>query len=128
MDEINFEGRAVILGNLDIELYLNYLQFKKLKDVKLTGKLEDFHETGMDRSFSFYYENFNDLGDGINVDYNHDKQHYDIKINDNAYDLTNGRGEWGTRYGMGEKIKISLSKCPWPTEEQKRAIEEEWEE
>jgi len=127
-----------MLGNMDIEIYLIEKEFKLLKygksDGQTTmpmmlcgGKLEDFHHIGVDdRSIQIYNEKIKDFSDGINVKYTPDIHLYEVGVNDRALENIERNGWWGSRYGMGEKIKISLQKCPFPTEEEIKKLDKKF--
>lgn len=111
--------RGMYFGNSDIDLFLteeelNLLQlldFNKEKSLLSHKPLECLLEDdiGANRKVHLQLEDFKTGGnDGIKVDLKKDT--YYVKINNNAHELIESRGEFGTRYGMGEKITFYIDK------------------
>ena len=123
-----FLGRAIILGNMDFELYLTKDEFYNLKDNELEGDLQDFHNMGIERKFKLTYEDSRGSSDGIRVDYNDKEQFYHIKMSEKAHNNIEYGRNLITRYGNEWGIKISIEECPFPTKEQIAKSEEEYNE
>lgn len=113
--------RGMYLGNSDIDLFLteqelNLLQlldFKKENNIAsishkpLECLLED--DIGANRKVHLQLDDFKEGGnDGIKVDF--EKDTYYVKINNYARELIEQRGEFGTRYGNGEKVTFYIDK------------------
>ena len=112
--------KGTFFDNLDIELYLTQEEFNTIYLPKLeleSNKLKSIYESiecelkNMDGSDSgrkvhLQGSDFDDMSDGIVVEYK--KGTYFVKINRRASEFIDLRGEFGTRYGAGEKIDIKL--------------------
>jgi|GEM_PF-6435088 len=113
--------RGMYFGNLDIDLFLTLREFdslclldfnKEKSNASISYRpleclLED--DIGANRKVHLQLEDFKTGGnDGIKVDF--EKDTYYVKINDYAHELIEQRGEFGTRYGMGEKITFYINK------------------
>jgi hypothetical protein len=113
--------RGMYFGNSDIDLFLTgeelnllrLLDFKKKDDgASLSHKpleclLED--DFKLNRKVHLQMEEFEQGGnDGIKVDLKDDT--YFIKMNNHAHELIEQRGEFGTRYGNGEKVTFYIDR------------------
>ncbi|MBL7160189.1 MAG: hypothetical protein ISS95_01375 [Candidatus Aenigmarchaeota archaeon] len=109
-----FKGRALFKGNLDVDIYLTSEDSDYLKEGELNGSLEDVHNIGVKRHFRLSYDDFEDLGIGIKVNFNLEDETYHIKINEYAYGEMKKRDMITIRHGMGEGLLISRRECPIP--------------
>lgn len=113
--------RGMYFGNSDIDLFLTLRELdllclldfnKKGTDASISHKpleclLED--DIGANRKVHLQLDDFKEGGnDGIKVDF--EKDTYYVKINNYARELIEQRGEFGTRYGNGEKITFYVDK------------------
>lgn len=100
--------KGMFLGNLDINLFLTQKEFNKISSKPLECILQQDDFSDSERKANLQYEEFDDGGDGITVRYEIEKRNYIVKANNKALTNINLRGEFGTRYGMGEKITIYI--------------------
>jgi len=100
--------QGILLGNQDIDLYLTRAEFRQISKDTLECKLQNNDGTDSGRKASLEHKNFDEMGDGINVDFDFEKETYKVVMNDHAYQLTNQRGNFGTRYGGREKITLYI--------------------
>jgi len=122
--------KGTFFDNSDIDLYLTQAEFdlismdelvvvnhklKRLKYESLECKLQKMDGSDLGRKANLQGGDFEDMGDGIKVDYNFENKTYFVKMNDHASSLIDERGHFGTRYGNGEKITIYISeRCNIP--------------
>ncbi len=116
--------RAVMLGNMDIEIYLSKEELRLLKEgrsdgttvmpMKLQANLQDFHHIGVDDSVQVNYEKFGEFCGGIEVKHQAGALLYSVSVNDRAFSIIERDGWCGSSYGLSHKIKVSSQKCPWP--------------
>ncbi len=111
---------GIFRGNSDIELYPTEEEFNNIsiptletKDNKQTEKykplectLKSPHHPGLERKARLQYEDFDSVGDGIEVNFKDDT--YFVKINNHASNLISERDSFGTRHGLGEWITIYI--------------------
>ena len=93
--------KGTLWSNLDINLALTDEEFDSLiinpLECELVGE-------SVRRKAKVRFEDLMSMGDGIKVEYDSKTEEYDIIINQKAYNRIKERGEFGTRYGMGNKI------------------------
>jgi hypothetical protein len=94
--------RGIIFDNLDINVFLDEKDLTK-------GSLECVLENdfGSNRVL-FLHKKENQGNDGVKVDFENNK--YYVKLSSRVVESIRERGEFETRYGMGEKIAFYVDR------------------
>lgn len=113
--------KGIFFDNSDIELYLTELELNQISLPRLEiegNKLKSIYEPlkcklqkmdGTDAGGDVHLEggDFEVYGDGITVEFKN--KTYFVRVNNHASDIIDLRGQFETRYGIGEKINICIS-------------------
>ncbi len=107
--------KAVMLGNMDLEIYFTPEETNLLKRQNIEGAIKFVHAKEPDTTLEIQYSPATILGDGIEVKLQKNPE-YVVTVYEKAMRHIISEGVWGTRYGNGEKIIIrdeSRYRCPW---------------
>jgi len=80
---------------------------RKVQHIPIEARLQDSGGADFGKQVYVQFDHFEDMGDGIRVSLCTTK--YTVRLNSHAQELLFVRGQFGSRYGSGEKITFYVS-------------------